>query len=166
MAAAVIRCLCGRVECLGKGAPVMTAVCYCDDCQAAARAIEAGGGPPVSDADRGTALSLFRNDRFSHAKGQDLLVAHQLREDSSTSRMVASCCNSAIYLAFSDARFWVSVMTNRIVGETPQIESRLSVEFRDPALPWPDRVPRYRGYPKRYLFRLLGEWIRMKLGRP
>jgi hypothetical protein len=80
--------------------------------------------------------------------------------------MVASCCNSAIYLAFADTRFWVSVMNNRFVGDSPRIESRLSVEFRDPALAWPDEVPRYRGYPKRYLFRLLGEWIRMKLGRP
>jgi hypothetical protein len=165
MAEAVIRCQCGRVECRGKGPPMIAAACYCDDCQAAARAIEAGGGPPVADADGGTALSLFRLDRFSHAKGAELLVPHRLREDSPTSRMVASCCNSAMYLAFADTRFWVSVMNNRIVGERPRIESRLAVEFRDPTLPWPDEVPRYTGYPKRYLFRLLGQWIAMKLGR-
>jgi hypothetical protein len=145
---------------------MIAAVCYCDDCLAAARAIEASGGPPVADDDGGTALSLFRNDRFSHSKGAELLTAHKLRENSPTSRMVASCCNSAMYLAFADTRFWVSVMNNRFVGEKPLIESRLAVEFRDPALPWPDGAPRYHGYPKRYLFRLLGQWIAMKLGRP
>ncbi len=165
MAEAIIRCQCGRVECLGNGPPMLTAVCYCDDCQAAARAIEAGGGPAITDADGGTALSLFRLDRFAHPKGAELLETQKLRADSPTSRMVARCCNSAMYLAFADTRFWVSVMNNRIVGEQPHIESRLAVEFRDPALPWPDTVPRYKGYPKRYMLRLLGQWIAMKLGR-
>lgn len=144
---------------------MLTAVCYCDDCQAAARAIEmAGFGPPVADADGGTTLSLFRLDRFATTRGAELLSPHKLRSDSPTSRMVASCCNSAMYLAFSDARFWVSAMRERIIGEKPPVESRLAVEFRESAPPWPDDAPRYTGYPKRYLVRLLGQWILMKLG--
>ena len=26
-----LRCRCGAVECVGQGAPIGTAVCYCDD---------------------------------------------------------------------------------------------------------------------------------------
>jgi hypothetical protein len=166
MAAAVIRCQCGRVECLGIGAPILAATCYCSDCRAAARQIEAAGGPPVADPDGGTALSLFRNDRFSHSRGAELLVPHKLRADSPTSRMVASCCNSALYLRFADGRFWVSVMNNRMLGAQPEIEARLETRNRDSTLPWPDDAPRYATFPKRWLFRLLGEWFRMKLSRP
>lgn len=165
MVAVTLRCKCGQVECSSTRLPMLTAVCYCDDCQAAAREIAAGNGPPVADLDGGTALSLLRLDRFARTRGAMLLAPYKLRADSPTSRIIASCCNSAMYLSFSDTRFWVSAMTNRIVGAKPRIESRLAVEFRDSALPWPDDAPRYTGYPKRYLLRLLGQWIAMKLGR-
>jgi hypothetical protein len=143
---------------------MLTATCYCDDCQAAAREIEAlGHGPPVADADGGTTLSLLRIDTFTVTKGNDLLTPHKLRPASKTSRMVGRCCNSAMYLSFTDGRFWVSAMSDRIVGDKPTVEARLAVKDRDPAMPWPDHAPRYLTYPKRFLFRLFGQWIAMKL---
>lgn len=145
---------------------MLTATCYCDDCQAAAKEIEADGtGPLVADPDGGTTLSLLRIDGFRTVKGAELQVPHRLRETSATSRVVAGCCNSAMYLSFTDGRFWVSAMSNRIVGQKPAVESRLAVKFRDSALPWPDDARRYASFPKRYIFRLLGQWIAMKLGR-
>lgn len=161
----LIRCQCGKVECRGQGAPVITAVCYCDDCQAAAREIEARGGPPVADPDGGTALALIRTDRFTHTAGKDLLDSHRLRADSPTVREVASCCNSAMYLRFEDGRFWYSVMRNRFVGTQPAIGARLATKFRDSPLPWPDEAPRYSGFPARFILRMVGEWFLMKLGR-
>lgn len=165
-AALALQCECGRVECQSKRPPMLTATCYCDDCQAAAKEIKADGtGPQVADPDGGTALSLLRIDGFRTVKGAELLVPHQLRKSSPTSRVVASCCNSAMYISFTDRRFWVSAMTNRIVGKKPTIQSRLAVKFRNSALPWPDDAPRYATWPKRYLFLLLVQWIAMKLDR-
>ncbi len=161
-----LRCHCGQVECISNLAPMLVAVCYCDDCQAAARAIESQAkGPPVADPDGGTSLCLLRLDGFQITKGQDLLDRHRLRPESKTSRMIARCCNSAMYLAFTDGRFWVSAMTNRIAGEKPPIEMRLATMFREPFHPWPDDAPRYLKFPKRLLFRLLRHWIVMKRGR-
>lgn len=100
-----LRCQCGAVECTAQGRPFLSAVCYCDDCQEAARQIAAtGNGPPVADPDGGTGLCLIRDDRFRIERGADLLKPHRLEPDSATSRMIAACCNSALFLSFSDGR--------------------------------------------------------------
>lgn len=155
-----LRCACGEVECAGTGDPIGTAVCYCDDCQAAARAIEAMSGAmpgavPVADADGGTALSLFDTRNFSVLRGADKLVAHRLRETSPTRRMIAGCCNSAMFLSFDRGPFWVSVMSNRFVGAPPAIEFRQMVKYRVTPLPWPDDAPRSRGFAPRFIWRTI-----------
>lgn len=161
-----LRCQCGAVECTAQGRPFLSAVCYCDDCQEAARQIAAtGNGPPVADPDGGTGLCLIRDDRFRIERGADLLKPHRLEPDSATSRMVAACCNSALFLSFSDGRFWKSVMIGRIVGTRPPVEMRLCTRYRDSALPWPDTAPRHAKFPWSALWRVARQWFAMKLGR-
>lgn len=162
-----LRCQCGAVECVGKGAPFLSATCYCDHCQEAAGQIEsAGNSPAVTDPDGGTALCLIREDKFSIERGNDLLRPHQIEPNSPTSRMVASCCNSAMFLQFSDGRFWKSALVNRIVGPKPAIEMRLCTRFRSSELPWPDHAPRHAGFPLSALWRVARQWFAMKRGRP
>jgi hypothetical protein len=162
----LLRCQCGAVECVGRGAPIGTAVCYCDDCQAAARELEAlPGAPPLMDPDGGTALTLFRSSRFEVTRGADKLEAHKLRADSATSRMLATCCNSTMFLAFDKGPHWVSTVRSRFVGEKPPIQFRHMTKFRTSTLPYPDAVQTYPKFPIRFLGRVLGDWIAMKLGR-
>lgn len=162
----ILRCQCGLVECQGHGAPFLCAACYCDHCQEAAKQIEAGGrGPPVADPDGGTALCLIRNDKFTVERGIELLRPHHREPSSSTSRMVTSCCNTAMFLEFSDGRFWKSAMLSRIVGTKPKIEMRLCTRYRTSVLPWPDNAPRHAGFPVHSLLRVGRQWIAMKLGR-
>jgi len=162
----VLRCECGAVECVGTGQPIGTAVCYCNDCQAAARQIEAlSGAPPLMDPDGGTALTLFRKTRFAVTRGEDRLAPHRLRSDSETRRMIATCCNSAMFLAFDGRQHWVSAACNRIVGDRPRIEFRHMIRYRTSTLPFPDSVPIHRGFPLRFVARVMGDWLAMKLGR-
>lgn len=152
-----LRCACGAVECVGAGAPIGTAVCYCDDCQAAAREIEAlPDAAPVADPDGGTALVVFDSKRFVVERGADQLVAHRLKPGSRTRRMVAKCCNSAMFLGFDNGPFWVSAVRKRFVGPSPQIEFRHMTRYRASALPWPDAAPQSRGFAPRFLLRVLG----------
>lgn len=161
-----IRCQCGQVKIRVTGEPILAAACYCDDCQEAARQIEAkGGGPSVADPDGGTALALVRDDKFAIEQGEDRLVRHKLKPDSPTGRQVASCCNSALYIDFDDGRFWKSTMIDRWNDPRPIVESRLQVQFRDSILPYADNAPRYRKTPPRLFVRILLEMIRMKMGR-
>lgn len=126
---------------------------------------ESGNGPAVMEADGGTALGLIRDDRFQITKGADLLTPHLRDPASATSRMVASCCHSAMFLSFSDGRFWKSAMVSRVIGARPEIEARLCTKFRDSALPWPDNAPRYSGFPNRALFMIARQWLNMRLGK-
>ncbi len=58
------RCSCGGVELEAIGAPITSAVCYCESCQEGSRQIEAlPSGRPVCDPDGGTAMVLYRKDR-------------------------------------------------------------------------------------------------------
>lgn len=161
-----ISCACGAVVCAVEGAPISTAVCYCDDCQEAARQIEAqGDGPPVMDADGGTGLSLVRDDRFTICKGAELLRAHKLKPDSATNRYVTTCCHSALYLGFDKGPFWVSVMRNRFTGTPPPVAMRIQTKYRTSTLPYPDDAPTYATFPKRFIATLMWEWGKKLLGR-
>ena len=147
-------------------APIGTAVCYCDDCQAAARQIEAlPGAAPVMDPDGGTALTLFRTNRFTVARGGEHLAAHKLRPQSITKRMVASCCNSAMFLSFEKGPHWVSALRNRLVSEQPPIQFRHMTKYRTSSLPYPDQLKIHRKFPARFLAMVLRDRIAMLLGR-
>ncbi len=115
--------------------------------------------------DGGTALALFRINRFAVSRGEDRLIAHKLHATSKTRRMVAGCCNSAMFLAFDSSQHWVSTLCNRFVGSEPKIEFRLMTTYRTSTLPYPDAAPTYPKFPVRFLGRVLRDWLAMKLGR-
>src|SRR5690606_14860384 len=89
-------CACGQVRLAVAGAPIVTAACYCDDCQAGAAMIEAlPEARPFRDADGGTYMALYRKDRYRVLAGDERLVRMKLREKSLTVRVGVTCCNSA-----------------------------------------------------------------------
>src|SRR6266849_3096152 len=119
-------CSCGSVELEAIGAPIARVVCYCDDCQQGARQIEAlPNARPVQDLDGGTAYVLFRKDRVKCSSGALLLRSHKIREKSATNRVVATCCNSAIYLKFDDMKHWVSIYRARFQVDVPPLQMRI-----------------------------------------
>ena len=156
------RCRCGAVELAAFGQPIVASVCYCADCQAAARQIAArADAPAVADPDGGTEYLLFRKDRFECVAGAERLQAFRLKETSATRRMIASCCGSAMALAFNDARHWVSAYRARFVGDVPPLEMRICTKFRTSAAPLDARVPNYPGYAPRLIVRLLASRLAM-----
>ncbi|WP_372784430.1 GFA family protein [Phenylobacterium sp.] len=158
-------CVCGRVVCEAVGAPILSAVCYCEDCQEGGARIEAlPGAARVRDADGGTSLLIYRDDRFRCVSGADLLVDYRLKAGSPTRRVVASCCNSGLFLKFGPGH-WVSAYRNRFEGDLPPVEMRTSVRRRRAEGPFPDNAPTFAGFPPRLLFKLLGARIAMLLGR-
>lgn len=156
-------CQCGEVRFETRGKPILSAVCYCDDCQAGARQIEAAGGPPVADPDGGTALTLYRKDRLTCVAGANRLRADKLKPASRTVRYVADCCASGMYIGFDKGPFWVSVMNNRLAAP-PRPEARIMTRFRTSVAPYPDDAPTYAKYPASMLAKLLAARIGMIFG--
>src|SRR5215471_11117784 len=164
--ATIVRCLCGSVELEVIGAPIISAVCYCDDCQEGSHQIEAlPRASPVQDPDGGTAYLLYRKDRVKCRRGSPLLKGYKLREKSVTNRVIASCCNSAMFLNFDDGKHWVDVYRSRFQGDIPPLQIRICTKFKSGNRDVPSDVPSYAGYPLKFLAKLIAARIAMLLHR-
>lgn len=160
-----IPCACGRVELETRGTPILSAACYCDDCQEAARGIEAlPGARPVKGPDGGTEYVVYRKDRLRCSKGAELLQRHKLRDRSPTNRWVASCCNTAMYVNFDDAKHWADVYRLRFTEDAPPLEMLVSTRFKPEGVELRPGVPQYPGYPFRFIAKLIGARFAMMFG--
>ena len=159
-------CSCGRVELMAVGKPIASNVCYCDDCQKGARQIETlPNAGAVADLDGGTAYILYRKDRIQCSKGAELLRSSKLKDTSITNRVVATCCNSAVFMNFDRGPHWVSAYRARFHGELPPLQFRVCTKFKPDGVVLPDDVPSYRNYPPRLIVKLLASRVAMLLGR-
>ena len=159
-------CDCGSVELRATGAPITSVVCYCDDCQEGSRRIEAlQDAVPVRDSDGGTAYVLYREDRVEWSRGSQLLQRHKIREKSATNRVVATCCNSAMFMDFDDSKHWVSVYRARFGEDPPPLQMRICTKFKPENGGVPDDVPGYPSFPARFFAKLAAARIAMLLDR-
>ena len=152
----IARCACGKVEVEVRGVPIVSLVCCCDDCQAGGRLIEAlPGASPVLDADGGSACVLYRKDRFRVLRGEGLLTGIKLRSDTATERVVATCCNSAMYMRFDSGPFWIPIYRARFGSDAPLLEMRVSTRFAPDPAAIPADVPQHRGIAPVFAWRLV-----------
>jgi hypothetical protein len=81
--------------------------------------------------------------------GQQYLEEHRLKPDSPTRRVIAKCCNSAMFLDFTKGH-WLSMFRNRFPT---------GVELADD-------VPNYSGHSGKFMLKLIAAWIAMGFRRP
>lgn len=163
----IARCFCGQCELTLTGTPIMTAACYCASCQKAGAYFEAlPGAGAVLQADGGTAYLLQRKDRAACARGAELLREYRLKPDSRTRRVVASCCNSPMFLEFSGGH-WLSVYRDRLPPlDRPPIELRTMTMDRRAGIEFDDAIPSYRKHSVKFMWRLLTAWAAMGFRAP
>lgn len=158
----IARCECGRVALHTAGEPIVTAICHCDDCQAAAGRLEAlGASDAFHDAWGGTPYATFRNDRLAWLQGEDRLREVKLRPDSPTTRFVTDCCNTPMCLTYRPG-WWTSVYQGRL-ADAPRSQMRVQTRFAKPGLS--DDLPRHRRVAASLLPQLLAAWVTMRFGR-
>lgn len=160
------RCRCGSVELEAIGAPITSVACYCDDCQEGSRQIEAlPNARPVRDPDGGTAYVLYRKDRVECSRGAQFLQGYKLNEKSATNRVVATCCNSAMFMNFDDSKHWVPVYRARFQGDVPPLQMRVQTKFKPENSDVPSDVPSYPAWPLKFMAKLVAARIAMLLRR-
>lgn len=161
---ASITCTCGQVMLNAVGAPIACVVCYCDDCQEGARQLQAlPHAVTIQDPDGGTGYVVYRKDRVTCLQGAALLKPLKIREESATNRMVASCCNSAMFLNFDDGKHWVDLYRSRCQGDPQPVQMRVGTKFRAAGSTIPPDVPHYPRYAPSFLMKLLVARIAMLL---
>ena len=147
------------------GAPILSAACCCSDCQAAARLIEARpNAAPIRDAFGGTPYLIYRDDRFACVAGEALLEGVKLAPDAPTTRYVASCCNSGMYLKHGRG-WWTSVYRARVADDPPPVALRNKVASLPPGVALPDDIPAYPGFPPQLIGRLMAARLAMLFAR-
>ncbi|HSZ11862.1 MAG TPA: DUF6151 family protein [Rhizomicrobium sp.] len=161
----IATCACGKVRIKALGPPILYAACYCDDCQAGARMIEAlPSAATVLDEWGGSHYLIYRNDRFAYVEGADLLRGIKLKETSPTTRFVATCCNSAMMLQFKPG-WWTSLYRARFHGNAPRLELRTQTQHLPADAGVPGDVPMYRGFPLKLFWRLSTARLAMWFGQ-
>ncbi|THD55547.1 hypothetical protein [Phenylobacterium sp.] len=154
-------CACGRVRLRVVGEPIAVAACCCTDCQAGGRMIEAlPGAAPIRDAFGGTPYLTYRNDRFVCETGAEALEGIKLSEGAPTTRFVATCCNSGMYLKFGPG-WWTSVYRARFPDGAPPVRFRTKIDSLPAGVTPPDDIPAYRGFPPALMGPLL--WARLAM---
>jgi hypothetical protein len=157
---------CGEVVLEVTGAPIVHTACYCVSCQQAGGWIEQlPDAPPVLDADGGTDYVLYRKDRVRCIQGGERLEAHRLKPDAPTRRMVASCCNSAMFPDFTKGH-WLTVYRVRLPERVPPLEMRVMTADRPEGVVLPDDVPNYPAHAGKFMWTLMSAWAAMGFRRP
>jgi len=158
-----VSCHCGNVRYEAIGAPIMGVVCYCDDCQKAACQIEAlPGALPLKDPAGGTQYILYRKDRFKCVMGETFLQDFRIREKSPTRRVIASCCNSPMFMDFEKGH-WFSVYRARFTQDAPPLQIRIQTRFKLKDTEVPSDLPIYASFPLTFMVKLIGAKIAMLL---
>jgi hypothetical protein len=154
------------VELQAIGRPILTASCYCTSCQEAGRRFEQlPAAPSVLNPDGGTDYVLYRKDRVQCVKGSEHLQEHRLKSESPTRRVIATCCNSAMFLDFTKGH-WLTMYRDRFSAGAPPVKMRVMTQDRRDGVALADDVPNYPGHSGKFMLRLLSAWIAMGFRRP
>jgi len=156
-------CNCGIVSFEALGMPILSGMCYCDDCQAGSRQMEALGADSTCAADGGTHYLTWRDDRLKCLTGSDHLKGHKLRNNAPTERMLTTCCKTPMFLKFRWGH-WTSTYAARYLGDIPALQMRTQTQFARPGVALPNDVPSYRTFPLALFGKLIAARFAMWLG--
>jgi hypothetical protein len=159
-------CQCGKVRLETVGRPILAGSCYCASCQkAGSRFEQLASAPPVLNPEGGTDYVLYRKDRVQCVSGQEHLEEHRLKPDSPTRRVIATCCNSAMFLDVTKGH-WLSMYRNRFPAGAPPLEMRVMTKERRDGAALADDLPNYSGHSGKFMLKLVAAWIAMGFRRP
>ena len=159
-------CQCGKVKFEAVGPPILTGSCFCTSCQEAGRQFEQlASAPSVLDPDGGTGLMLYRKDRVQCVMRHQYLEEHRLKPDSPTRRVIAKCCNSAMFLDFT-REHWLSMFWNRFPAGAPPLEMWVMTKARRVGVRLADDLPNYGAHSGKFMLKLIAAWMAMGFRRP
>ena len=163
----VLTCTCGQVALEVQGAPIVSVECLCADCQSAGTFLRTlPGASSTLDEKGATSFVLYRKDRVWCRKGQDLLREHRLSKDSSTRRVIASCCNTAMFLEFTSGH-WLSIYGGLWpAANLPALELRTMTRSRREGVVLPDDVPNPSTHTFSFYGKLFRAWAAMGFRAP
>lgn len=162
-----LACSCGQVRLEVEGAPIVAAECHCNSCRTAGERMQMlPGAPRVLEESGGSHFVLYRKDRVRFAEGSERLAHFRLTPASKTRRVVATCCNTPVFLEFESGH-WLSLYGLLWPeGARPAIELRTMTGDRADGTALPNDVPNPKSHTFSFYARLFGAWARMGFRAP
>jgi hypothetical protein len=157
-----LSCACGRVRIFADGPPIASDECYCNSCRAAAARLQAlPGAPAYLGALGGTRFVEYRKDRLDISDDSKVLKEFRLTDKSTTRRVVASCCNTPVFMEFRNGH-WLGLYGHLWAAPSlPPLEFRTMVSDLSDSSTLPDDVPNAKTQPVSFYWRLLKAWVSM-----
>jgi hypothetical protein len=113
-----------------------------------------------------TPFVLYRKDRVRFLKGADRLREFRLSPDAPTRRVIATCCNTPVFLEFQKGH-WLSLYGGLWpAGTRPALEMRTMTSDLPAGTELPDDVPNGKRQSARFFAKLLGAWVAMGFRSP
>jgi hypothetical protein len=162
-----IGCACGHTRLRVQGAPILVSECLCDSCRAAAAHLaKLPGGSDILTAYGATPSAEYRKDRVEIVAGAQNLREFRLKRGAGSRRIVASCCNTPVFLEMKGAH-WLSLYTHLWPEVArPQPELRTMTGDLHDASALPADIPNLKTHTAAFYMKLLGAWIAMGFRNP
>jgi len=163
----LLTCSCGQVALEIRGKPIVSAECLCTDCQKAGAFLQLlPGAPSLLDQKGATRFVLYRKDKVLCVKGQDHLREHRLSRNSKTRRVVAICCNTPMFLEFTNGH-WLSIYGGLWPDASlPGLEIRTMARDRPEGVELPNDVPNPSTHTFSFYAKLFRAWAAMRFRAP
>lgn len=157
-----LTCSCERFEMVVTGEPFIATECHCNSCRdAGARMATLPLARPMLDENGGTRFALYRKDRVEITKGRNVLRAYRLSGTAPTRRVIATCCNSPLFLVFKGGH-WLSVYSSLWPeGTAPLPSIRTMTSDRATGTVLDETIPSGRWQTVGFYGKLLTAWIAM-----
>lgn len=162
-----IACACEGTRLEVSGPPIIVTECVCDSCRAAAaRLAKLPGAKDMRTRHGATSSALYRKDRVRIVSGAGHLGEFRLTADAGTRRVVATCCNTPIFMEMKGAH-WLDLYLH-LWPETvrPHAIVRTMVgDLPDPSA-LPTDIPNLKTQSARFYAKLLWAWVAMGFQSP
>ncbi|EPJ9702019.1 GFA family protein [Pseudomonas aeruginosa] len=162
-----IGCACGSTRLEVAGPPIIVTECLCDSCRAAAaRLAKSAGAKNMLTPYGATSSALYRKDRVRIVSGAENLAEFRLTADAGTRRVVATCCNTPLFMEMKGAHWLDLYLHLWPEAVRPKADVRTMVgDLFDPSVLPPD-IPNLKSQSVSFYAKLLWAWIAMGFRNP
>ncbi|SEV97959.1 hypothetical protein SAMN04488515_0493 [Cognatiyoonia koreensis] len=162
-----IACSCGQTRLEVHGKHIASVECCCSSCrEAAVRMQNLDGAPPILTDYDATPYVMYRKDRVQFVSGIENLASFRLAPESSSERVIATCCNTPVYLEFKHGH-WLSLYgTLWPEGAIPPPEMRTMASDLPEGAHLPGDIPNSKKQSLGFFAKLFGAWVAMGFRNP
>lgn len=162
-----IGCACGQTRLEVEGKPIESVECCCTSCREAAdRMQRLEGAPQILTAHSTTPFVMYRKDRVRFLSGTDNLAGFRLSPEATSTRVIATCCNTPVYLEFKGGH-WLSLYGELWPdGTMPAPTMRTMASDLPEGAMLPDDIPNAKKQSLSFFAKLFGAWVAMGFRNP